>query len=60
MDIEISAADVKNLREEHGMSLFEARDTLIKQQLLAAVDSAKTIDELKDILFYIIKNGKVI
>lgn len=60
MNIEISATDVKNLREEHGMSLFEARDTLIKQQLLSAVDSAKTIDELKDILFYIIKNGKVI
>lgn len=60
MNIEITAAEVKNLREEHGMSLFEARDTLIKQRLLAAVESAKTIEELKDILLYIIKNGKVI
>ena len=57
MNINISAAEVKRLREEKGMSIFEARDILIKQQLLAAVDSATTIDDLKALIRYIIEHG---
>lgn len=58
MKFNISAEEVKRLREERGMSLFEARDILIKKQLLSAVDSATNIEDLKEIIRYIIERGK--
>ena len=54
MIFNISAKQVKSLREEKQLSLFEAKEILIKQQLLTYIDSATTIEELKDVLRYLV------
>ena len=57
LDINIKAEDVRFLREEKQIGLYEARAILTKERLLSAVDSATTIEELKEIIRYIVKNG---
>ena len=54
MIFNIAAEQVKSLREEKQLSLFEAKEILIKQQLLTYIDSATTIEELKDVLRYLV------
>jgi hypothetical protein len=54
--LDISCEEIQDLREK-GLGLYEARKILIKERLLKAIESATTIDEIKDILHYIVKNG---
>ena len=57
LDINIKAEDVRFLREEKQIGLYEARAILTKERLLSAVDSATTVEELKEIIRYMVKNG---
>jgi hypothetical protein len=56
LSLDISREEIQDLKEK-GLGLYEARKILIKERLLKAIESATTIDEIKDILHYIVKNG---
>lgn len=50
-----SAKDVKDYRERHGVGVLEARKILTRQALLMDIESAITIDEIKQILKRIVE-----
>ena len=52
----ITVNGVTELRERLGISVFEARRILLKQETLEAIDQAENLDELKIILRTIVEN----
>jgi hypothetical protein len=56
MNLDIQHEKIQALREK-GLGLYEARKILIKERLLSAIESATTIDEIKEILHFIVENG---
>lgn len=52
------AARVRYLRERKGMGLIEARQTVEREDLLARINAATTIDDLKAILIELCVNNR--
>lgn len=49
-------ARILELREQLGISVFEARRMVIQENTLAAIDGAKSMDDIKAILRTIVEN----
>lgn len=53
-ELGFTAEDVKNLREQLGVGILEAKDILTQQALVRKCNEAQSIDDLKFILHYIL------
>jgi hypothetical protein len=49
-----SAARVKEIRDAKNISMFAARDQALRDNLLAAIDEAVNMDDVKEILRVIV------
>lgn len=54
--MEDRAQRILELRERLGISVFEARRMVIHETTLAAIDGAKSMDDIKAILRTIVEN----
>ena len=52
--IEITAKSVRELRDAQGCSMMEAKEMLVKQQMVETVQQAKTLEDLKPVLLWIL------
>ncbi|AGR47847.2 hypothetical protein PHIM7_147 [Sinorhizobium phage phiM7] len=56
-ELGITADEVKALRDERGISMFEAKNILVTDRLFNRVDQVETIDDVKFILRFLIQRG---
>lgn len=59
LNLEPTAKQIKETRAERETSIFDARSIVQKDLLLNAVNSASTIEELKQILICLINNVRI-
>jgi translation elongation factor EF-Ts len=52
--IEITAESVRELRDAQGCSMMEAKEILVKQQIVETVQQAETLEDLKPVLLWIL------
>ena len=50
-------AQIKKIREEKEIGLYEAKRIFVKQRMINYIDSVTTIEEIKAILQEIVNNG---
>ncbi len=50
----MKAEQVRKLADHKGISLFEAKYLLQREELTGAVDAAETIPDLRDVIFKLI------
>lgn len=54
-----TAEQIKSIRNEKECGLYEAKSIAHKKLLLNAIDSATTVDELKQILTFLVQHVKI-
>ncbi len=52
-------ATIKQVRMEHGLSLDEARDHVMKCHYYEMIDKASTLEEIKDILKVLVFKNRI-
>lgn len=53
-----NASQIKAYRDQHQVSIFEARQTLTRRAMAEAVNEAKTLEDLKPVLLQLISASK--
>lgn len=56
-ELGFTAEDVKRLRDDLGISIFEAKRMLMAESLLTRCENAQTVDDLKVILKHLIERS---
>lgn len=59
MKLQVSSKEVVKIRHEKDCSLQEAYSLLIKEKLLNSVKGAKTFEDIKDAIVFIINNSNI-
>lgn len=61
-NFEVSAENVKRIREKYGVSLLTAKSMLEQRKLVSKlksdIDSAETIEDIKSILYLLVKENE--
>lgn len=59
MNLEPTSNHIKSIRDQHECGIFEAKAIAQKEVLLEAIDSATSIEEIKEILTRLVNHVKI-
>lgn len=49
-DLTVSVTEVRAMREEQGLGMYECKRIILKRKIVAAIDGVEDIDHVRDIL----------